>query len=76
MRERYYNNHKAKDAENFDDDDATLNEFAVHEHEHDPETCNECQEKAAEESKMKIAMAGFVFFFAILFLMWYMLRSC
>ena len=29
-----------------------------------------------EDADMSIAMAGFAFFGAVLFMMWYMLRSC
>ena len=60
-------------------DDEYFNELAEgeeHEHEHDPEHCGECQEKAAEENQMKMAMGGFVLFFVVLFVMYLMLRSC
>ena len=49
---------------------------AIHQHEHDEETCDECHRNAVDEENMSIAMTGFALFGVILFLMWYMLRSC
>lgn len=43
---------------------------------HDEEHCDECQLSAQEDMDMTLAMAGFSAFAMILFMMWYMLRSC
>ena len=45
-------------------------------HAHDPEHCDECLKEAQEEADMSLAMTGFAAFGMILFVMWYMLRSC
>ena len=51
-------------------------EAALAGHVHDPEHCDECLEAAQEESDMTLMMGGLAFFTAVLFAMWFMLRSC
>lgn len=68
---KFEDNEEEKDIE-----PASLNDMVEHEHEHDAEHCDECQRNALEESNMQMALVGFVLFGMILFLMWYMLRSC
>lgn len=45
-------------------------------HIHDPDTCSDCQAEALEDADMGIEMIGFALFGVVLFVMWYMLRSC
>lgn len=45
-------------------------------HIHDPDTCEDCQAEALEDVDMGIEMIGLALFGAVLFVMWYMLRSC
>ena len=55
------------------------NDASAHEHgayDSWQEHCDFCQEDAQEEMNMYVAVVGFGTFSLILFLMWYMLRSC
>ena len=43
---------------------------------HDHEHCEFCAAEVEEVNNMSMAMGGFAFFGVVLFVMWYMLRSC
>ena len=45
-------------------------------HQHDPDTCTECQMEAAQDADMQLAMTGFVIFGLLMGAAYYMFRSC